>query len=82
MAHRTGLLLARTQTGRVYDYAFFMLAGLFVALVLTDLVINPTSAAFLAESTTLVYSFGTQGFLPLCLSNRTSPLFPGWLTGS
>lgn len=53
VTHRIGLLLARVQTGRVYDYAFFMLAGLFVAVVLTDYVIDPTGAAFLAESTEL-----------------------------
>lgn len=79
MAHRIGLLLARVQTGRVYDYAFFMLAGLFTAFVLIDFVINPTGAAFLAESANLFHK-SSPSCTSLVLLSLTPPyhVFAGW----
>ena len=47
------------QTGRVYDYAFFILAGLFTAFLLIDFVIDPTGATFLTESAALFHKSST-----------------------
>ena len=54
LTHRIGLRLATAQTGRVYDYGFVILAGLLGALLLIDLAVNPTGAAFIEESANLL----------------------------
>ena len=45
-ALQVGRAATKVQTGRVYDYAAFMLAGLYVALVLTSLLPSPIGAAY------------------------------------
>jgi len=45
---QVGRAATKVQTGRVYDYAAFMLAGLYLALVFTSLL--PSSAAVLSSS--------------------------------
>lgn len=69
------------QTGRVYDYAFFILAGLFTAFLLIDFVIDPTGAAFLAESAALFHKSSTtcSSFAHRLLASYRAPA--GWLAG-
>lgn len=49
-----GRVLTKTQTGRVYDYAAFMLAGLYLALVFTSLLPIPLDVVPLQKSPALV----------------------------
>lgn len=60
MTHRIGLLLAKAQTGRVYDYAYFMLLGLYAGLILMDFVVDPTGVGYLVESTDTLTSIASQ----------------------
>lgn len=46
-ALQTGRAFTKVQTGRVYDYAAFLLAGLYLALVLTSLLPAPLDVSFL-----------------------------------
>lgn len=46
-AVQTGRMFTKAQTGRVYDYAAFLLAGLYLALVLTSLLPMPLDAPLL-----------------------------------
>lgn len=60
VTHRVGLTLAKAQTGRVYDYAYFMLLGLYAGLILMDFVVDPTGVGYLVESTEVLTSTGSQ----------------------
>ena len=69
------------QTGRVYDYAFFILAGLFAAFLLIDFVIDPTGIAFLTESAVLFHKSGVICSPPYPLLAVPYRATAGWLAG-
>jgi proton-translocating NADH-quinone oxidoreductase chain L len=70
VTHRTGTLLVRTQTGRVYDYALFMLFAIFLGALLSE--VYGDSALLIAADT----SFSHAATVDLGIIKATTALTP------